>query len=448
MVSVVIAMLLPGASGAAAAPVEACNPTPEVATSFCVTSDVAVNASSSAPLRLVFDLANTSPGTTSSTWLSEVTVALAPGTAGPFGVTPSTRMPAGQVIAATPSCTSPAFSDCAGYGTTRIAISGFAAGTYTGTFGLRRITNVNPPAVGMAAEYAGIVDICVPFLGSPCYFELQEDFSVLVPDVPAASPRSLTVPMRFTGVVPGGGSYDAAVHTFHVAISGMSTSVYNGSTEEPTAQTRVLSTPQQCGTVTGTVTARTGESAPRVVEAPHAHSIIRCPVARATIAYDGFTATFDASQSTAATGRTVTRWFWDFGDGTTRATSVSTVKHAYTTFGNHTATLSVRDSAGARSAAISRTVRGTQTTAQITRSPTHVQVAGEVKPAHSGAVTVALERKVDGTFQVISTKKPALTAGDYATQFLRPSPGECRLRATFPGDEDHLGSRFIKAFAC
>ena len=444
-----LAALIPSAGSVAAAPMEACSPTPKVASSFCITTDVSVNTTSSAPAKLAFELANTSTETTSPNWLSALTVAIAPTTAGAFGITPSSAMPHGLVVAGSTSCTSPAFTDCVGSGAAKISVSGFAAGHYDGTFGVRRIINVNPPPEGVRAHYAGIIDMCLPYGGNPCQIPLEQQFTISVPEVSGAEPLSFSFPVRFSGTVPGG-NYDAAVHTFEMAISGASNQVYNGSEVEPTTMTRVLSTPQTCGAVTGTVTGSTAETVPRVVMTEHSQVITRCPVARFVATPEGFKASFDGSASSAFDPRTVTRWFWDFGDGTTKTTTTPSVTHPYDSDGPHTATLSVRDSAGARSAVVTRTVKGTATTVGVTKSPTAVTVAGGVTPNHSGhEVLVLLDRLVGDAFDNQRNRNVTLDGTSrYATSFGRLPAGTCRIRVVFAGDNDHLGSRAAKEFAC
>jgi PKD repeat protein len=55
---------------------------------------------------------------------------------------------------------------------------------------------------------------------------------------------------------------------------------------------------------------------------------------------------FNASASTAATGHTLTKYAWDFGDGTTFAGSTSSATHTFTTVGTFTVGLIVTDDTG------------------------------------------------------------------------------------------------------
>jgi len=69
----------------------------------------------------------------------------------------------------------------------------------------------------------------------------------------------------------------------------------------------------------------------------------------------GQTVTFNGTGSTAPSGRTVTGWAWNFGDGSAPASGATTT-HAYSASGSYTATLIVTDSAGQTSAAATQTV--------------------------------------------------------------------------------------------
>lgn len=70
----------------------------------------------------------------------------------------------------------------------------------------------------------------------------------------------------------------------------------------------------------------------------------------------GQTISFNASSSTAGTGRTIVSYTWDFGDGTTGSGQVVTKTGGYATSGNYTVTLVVVDDLGNRGVR-SQTVR-------------------------------------------------------------------------------------------
>lgn len=97
---------------------------------------------------------------------------------------------------------------------------------------------------------------------------------------------------------------------------------------------------------------------------------------------------FDASQSTASSGKTITSYEWSFGDGSTA--SGTRVDHRYNVAGSFTVILTVTDSAGAKATA-SATVSVTSTagqvpTASFTVSPTSGNVGTTFTFDASGSV--------------------------------------------------------------
>lgn len=83
--------------------------------------------------------------------------------------------------------------------------------------------------------------------------------------------------------------------------------------------------------------------------------VVSVPVASFTHTVSGLTVNVDATSSTAATGRTVAEFWWDFGDGPVKSATAKT-SHTFTTAGTRSVTLFVLDSAGAQSATVSRAV--------------------------------------------------------------------------------------------
>ncbi len=86
--------------------------------------------------------------------------------------------------------------------------------------------------------------------------------------------------------------------------------------------------------------------------------------------------TFNAAGSTAAAGRTISSYAWEFGDGGTG--SGVNDRHTYSVAGTYTVTLVVTDSAGIQGRATASIVVNVGVTASFTYSPTDpVRTAGE-----------------------------------------------------------------------
>jgi PKD repeat protein len=64
---------------------------------------------------------------------------------------------------------------------------------------------------------------------------------------------------------------------------------------------------------------------------------------------------FDGTESTAPSGRTISTWAWNFGDGHTETETSPTSRHTFTAAGTYTVRLTVTDSAGA-TGTITRTI--------------------------------------------------------------------------------------------
>lgn len=81
------------------------------------------------------------------------------------------------------------------------------------------------------------------------------------------------------------------------------------------------------------------------------------PVANftAAVSYNGYVS-FDASTSTADSSTSLTTYSWDFGDGTTDATSYSQDSHNYTNTGTYAVRLIVSDATGQQSSPFTVTV--------------------------------------------------------------------------------------------
>lgn len=80
----------------------------------------------------------------------------------------------------------------------------------------------------------------------------------------------------------------------------------------------------------------------------------RPPVAVVAVAVEGLTATFSGEGTTSTPPSTISRWAWDFGDGSTSSDVAPT--HRYAAPGTYTATVVVTDSAGVASLPVTSTV--------------------------------------------------------------------------------------------
>lgn len=98
---------------------------------------------------------------------------------------------------------------------------------------------------------------------------------------------------------------------------------------------------------------------------------------------------FNATASTAAAGHTITRYAWNFGDGSTTASSSSTTSHSYSSAGLFTVTLTVTDDVGQTNTASNTTTVSAGITALFTVSPTNPRVSDTVTFNGSGSTTTS-----------------------------------------------------------
>lgn len=452
-VTAALAALLLGVLPAGAAPVRYCEPWPEVATSFCVSYDgLLTTAIAADPLTTTVTVENDSPNvaTDKNVWLASAEIALLAGSGGTPRVTPSADLPNGLIVLGGGSCTGPAFTDCGGHGTIRADVSGtgFIDGIRGGTFGIRRLVNVNPPAVGILGDYRADLEFCID--GAP---SCQTATAIVQITAGGAGAPAMIIPARYeyefnTGF--GTATIDAAIETASLHIEGTADTVLAEGGEAPADQTyRVFSVPARCGTASSGGTFRSYDTS--WVSMTQQVSVTGCPTAAFGAQPDGFAVRLNGGNSAAhVEGRSVSKWLWTFGDGTRQTTTGPLVRHAYTTYGNHTVTLVVEDSAGARSAPVSKLVKGTVIEVNVEKADGRARAYGPLNPDHPGRdVTVTLLRYRDGAYRPVVSRTVELNSSSrYATSFDRRAPGKCQFRVAFAGDADHLGSRDRVNFAC
>lgn len=112
----------------------------------------------------------------------------------------------------------------------------------------------------------------------------------------------------------------------------------------------------------------------------------------------------------------------------------------------------VGDFTGPRTFTVSGTpVTRTATTImlQVTKKASKLKAGGGVAPRATGQVTVKLYRKRGGSFHLLSTKNPMLSAlSTYTTAFARPGSGTCKVVSRYAGDAAHTASRRALTFGC
>jgi hypothetical protein len=454
----VLVVAIPATASAA----EVCSPSPKVDSSFCVTYDVSATSTppthvAAAPFSTDLSLQNSSTNHSGdeNRWLDHVTVELlSTGGSSPPVLTTSDKLPNHLLIAGGGSCTSPNFTDCGGgHGTLLVHVQNNAYignGFYGGTFGVAKIVNVNPPSAGDAVDWRISIKGCANVGFQFCSFP-EQTFELEVPasgSGPVDPELSFPVRTRIAiGSGAGGGYADVSLDTGGVHFDSQSDQVDGGGT---IAQPRTIATmPVRCGTASGT--ASFFDVAGASVLIPQSFTVTGCPTAAFSATPDGFAADFNGSaSSTPIAGRTIAKWEWDFGDGTTKTTTGPTVSHTYSTGGDHTAKLTVVDSAGAISSQVSHVVPGTTTTLAAKTKQSKVKARGDVTPAHPGdKMDVTLLKRRHGSFHAVDEHHPTLTAtSTYATAFHRVHGTTCEVAAVFPGDADHLASQASHTFGC
>ncbi|HEX9377179.1 MAG TPA: PKD domain-containing protein [Actinomycetota bacterium] len=456
-----------------------CDP-PAGADQFCVrfqyTFPDPLNAAD--PVGLDLSATNTSQnasgaGAKEAAWIDHLRLQLL-FTVSPMRVTPSQLMPAGLLVAGgdndcAPGADGSGYASCdAGHGTVLLRLSGSPLGVFDGftsaPFGITKIVNVHDADPDTNTAYDLHLSYCVP-APSGCS---STDTAVLHatgrPGDSLTAP-SITVPTMFqrTGVACGAActvDVDGSPGSFSLRTSGLSNALEGGPADRTYT---IMSLPRHCGTAGGGALFTShgpvaGQASASTVSFLLQPPVDHCPVARFRRTIHGSTVDFDGSSSfSPVTGRTVTRWAWNFDDGSAPVTLVGTASHPFPpapkTPPSYDVRLTVTDSAGAVSDPVVVTVRGTATTLSLSKTADHrkIRAAGKVLPWHAGRqILVQLfRRKAGGTFAQVATATRTLSStSGYAVLFPRPDPGTCRVVARFGGDVDHIGSRVAKLTPC
>jgi len=82
-----------------------------------------------------------------------------------------------------------------------------------------------------------------------------------------------------------------------------------------------------------------------------------------------------------------------------------------------------------------------------------LQVGGDLDPDHFGdTVTLTQFKRRNGAWRQIAEKVVEMedfgTAGDFVTTFELKKSGRCKMRAFFPGDDDHLPATATRRYRC
>jgi len=460
-------LALPGA--ATAAPVEACNPDPKVASSLCVTYDLAVTKPGTAepegrtqrPVDLAISFANTSTGhdTNTAKWLRSLTVNLLSGAAGQAPVIiGSAQLPDGLLIAGSAgSCGSGGdFSACtAGHGVAYVKYAAIGCGAVpcTATFGIQRIYNNKTNLGSHFLQFTAVVTACVQALGSQCFPSAQQFSQTFTIDKSAATGASAFTIAIDKGTLPVD---DLTLDSGNIALTGSSNQTTSGPADKTYTWFRL---PARCGTVNASAT---GHSSTSAVTVNKTFPITGCAQltpawSRTTLLYGGSSAItgtlIDFDTQIPMAGRTIKLKACPVGKAcasTSKLTSATgafafTVKPSR----NTAYTVSFAGSgtpdtdAWVPGTAYTKTVKvkpivSIRASATTIKSGGSVRLTGSVQPLHAGQ-TVLIQRKVAGVWKKISTA--SLTAKSFYSKsiVLKGAKGSrALLRVVLPAHADHL----------
>jgi hypothetical protein len=102
------------------------------------------------------------------------------------------------------------------------------------------------------------------------------------------------------------------------------------------------------------------------------------------------------------------------------------------------------------SISVNNVLRATTTSLSVKKTRSKLKASGLVEPSQAGhEMDVAIYRKRHGRFRLLTTEHPTLGSdSSYHAGFQRPSSGQCRIDASFPGDSEAKPSSTSLAFRC
>ncbi|MBV9291891.1 MAG: PKD domain-containing protein, partial [Frankiales bacterium] len=452
-------------------PVQGCNDATPQPTSFCIKYDANVTKNgieTPTPAEagdvgdFNWSLVNSSGNepTDKNLWLDHMVLTLL-GEPDPAAITPSSVLDNNLLIAGsnTDCGSSGKFTTCtAGQGTIDGDVSGsddpsVSDGINSGSFGIVKVVNVNPPQSGTVIDWKVTADFCIDASLLGCNSgsgPVQHTFEVTAP---TANPTHLTIPAQVQFSYPaffpqnGDVTVDASIKSVDRAtFLGQSGKVdAAGDPAAPGGSQTIIQLPKACGNADASATAvdRHADTA----TAPLTFQVSGCPTALFTAKETKpYNARFDGNASTAAPDRNVAKWHWSFGDGATATTFGPTVSHTYAASKARTVTLVVEDDSGVLSQPKRLSLRGSKLTLRAPRtavSRATVTLTGAL--TRSGSRTGLTHRKLllqrcraNGSHckkvaVVLTGRKGAWHA---KTKFLTNRP---MFRATFAGGGGYVG---------
>jgi PKD repeat protein len=381
--------------------------------------------------------------------------------AGAPRLTPSAQLPNGLLLAGTGApCSADAgggWTACtAGYGTALVNISGtggLADGVHSGSFGIKKIESVDPPTVvGAVIDDLVTLDFCVNTALGACSLPTTVQAHLVGLPGTGTDPGPITMTAKSSydyNYGPGTAHADGSLDSITLHLLGSSTHLSDGTV----VQSRTtLAMPRTCGAnVAGlSVTDRHADTLALTMSLP----TTGCPTAAFTDAETVPLAVSlnGAGSTTPLAGRTLARWHWTFGDGTSAVTTGAGTTHTYPAPGARTVALQVEDSLGALSPVVSRTIAGS--TLSLGASPSTVVYGGATRLSGvlrtSGTTTGLGGRTVNllrctATYgacvkaAAVLTSKTSSTLGRF--DFVIKPAANTGYRVEFGGGVHQLGTR-------